>query len=110
MFLELPSLNADTFQLFVDAFAQACPDRVHLLLWENSGAQTGHRLRWPANVQPAWLPPYWPELNPIARVWRDLKDARAWLQCPNLDVQQDDIAMLLQGYEAATLQSLTHYT
>jgi transposase len=54
-------------------------------------------------------PPYGPELNPIERVWRDLKDALAWLQFPTLDVQQDYVATLLRGYEAATLQALTRY-
>ena len=55
------------------------------------------------------MPPYCPELNPIERVWRDLKDALAWIQFPKLDAQQDYIDHLLRGYEAATLQSLTGY-
>jgi hypothetical protein len=76
---------------------------------DNSGAHTAQRLTLPANVRLVFLPPYWPELNPIERVWRDLKDALAWLQFPNLDGPQDDIATLLQGYEAATLQALTSY-
>ena len=53
------------------------------------------------------LPPYGPELNPIERVWRDLKDALAWLQFPNLEGPQDYVAMLLRAYEAATLHALT---
>ena len=73
-FLELPYLNADMFQLFVDAFAQAFPDSLNLLLLDNSGAHTAQRLRWPDNVRAVWLPPYCPELNPIERFWRDLKD------------------------------------
>jgi transposase len=61
-------------------------------------------------VHLVFLPPYWPELNPIERVWRDLKDALAWLHFPTLETQQDDIATLRRGYEAASLQSLTGYT
>ena len=49
-------------------------------------------------------------MNPIERVWRDLKDALVWLQSPNLAAQQDYIAQLLRGYQAATLQALTGYT
>ena len=37
-FLELPYLNADMFQIFVNAWAQAFPDRLNLLLLDNSGA------------------------------------------------------------------------
>ncbi len=109
-FLELPHLNAESFQLFVNAFAEAFPDSLTLLLLDNSGAHTAQRLTLPANVRLVFLPPYCPELNPIERVWRDLKDALAWLQFPNLDVQQDYLMTLLQGYQAATLQSLTDHT
>ncbi len=106
-FLELPYLNAESFQLFVDAFAEAFPDSLNLLLLDNSGAHTSQQLTLPANVRLVLLPPYCPELNPIERVWRDLKDALAWLQFPTLDAQQDYVATLLRGYAAVTLQSLT---
>jgi transposase len=109
-FLELPDLNAESFQLFADAFAAAFPDSLNLLLLDNSGAHTARQLTLPANVRLVFLPPYCPELNPIERVWRDLKDALAWLQFPNLDVQQDYMATLLQRYEPATRQALTGYT
>jgi transposase len=108
-FLELPDLNADMFQIFLDAFAQAYPDSLNILLLDNSGAHTAQRLHWPANVRAVWLPPYCPELNPIERVWRDLKDELAWQQFTNLDAQQDYVGQLLQAYDASTLQSLTRY-
>lgn len=108
-FLELPYLNADTFPLFVDAFAHAFPDSFNILLLDNGGAHTAQRLRWPANVQPVWLPPYCPELNPIERVWRDVKDDLAWLQFPALDAQQVYVGDLLQAYDASTLRALTAY-
>jgi transposase len=108
-FLELPYLNAENFQIFIDLFAQAFPDSLNLLLLDNSGAHTAQQLTIPENVCLLFLPPYCPELNPIERVWRDLKDALAWLQFPTLDVQQDYVATLLRGYEAITLQALTSY-
>ena len=88
-FLELPYLNAEMFQLFVDAFAQAFPDSLNILLLDNSGAHTASQLTLPENVRLLFLPPYCPELNPIERVWRDLKDDVAWLQFTDLDAQQD---------------------
>lgn len=108
-FLELPYLNAEMFQLFVDAFAHAFPDSLNILLLDNSGAHTAQRLRWPENVRCVWLPPYCPELNPIERVWRDLKDDLAWLQFIDLDVQQVYVGTLLSEYDAPTLQALTSY-
>ena len=108
-FLALPYLNAASFQIFVKAFAEAFPDGLNLLLLDNSGAHTAQGLTLPANVRLVFLPPYCPALHPIERVWRDLKDALAWLHCSNLDVQQDSLATLLRAYEAATLQALTGY-
>jgi DDE superfamily endonuclease len=109
-FLELPYLNAEMFQLFVDAFAEAFPASLNLLLLDNSGAHTAERLSLPANVRLVFLPPYCPELNPIERVWRDLKDALAWLHFAHLAGQQEYVAELLRTYENATLQALTGYT
>lgn len=109
-FLELPSLNTEGFQLFLNTFAEVFPDSLNLLLLDNSGAHTAQRLTLPANVRLVCLPPYCPELNPIERVWRDLKDALAWLHFSTLEAQQDYIATLLRAYEAATLQALTGYT
>jgi DDE superfamily endonuclease len=108
-FLELPYRNAERFQLFVARFAQAFPDSLNLLLLANSGAHTAQRLTRPENVRLGCLPPYCPELSPIERVWRDLTDALAWLQCPTLEGQQDQVAALLRAYQAATLQALTGY-
>jgi DDE superfamily endonuclease len=106
-FLALPSLNADLCQIFVEAFAQAFPDRLNRWLLDNSGAHTASRIRWPDNGRAVWLPPDCPELNPSERVWRDLKDDMAWRQVANLEAQQDFVADLVRTYEALTLHSLT---
>jgi transposase len=106
-FLELPYLNAEMFQLFLDAFAQAFPDSLNILVLDNSGAHTAQRLTLPRNVRLVFLPPYCPELNPIERVWRDLKDDVAWQPFADLNAQQESLGHLLQAYEAATLQALS---
>jgi hypothetical protein len=97
------------FQIFLEAFAHAFPDSLNLLLLDHSSAHTAHRMQWPDNGRAVSLPPYGPELNPIERVWRGLKDDLAWEQCPNLDAQLDDVGQWLQADEAPTLRSLTGY-
>jgi transposase len=61
----------------------------------------------PANVRFVFLPPYGPELNPIERLWRDLKDDLAWQPCISVDAQQEYVGQLLRAYDALTLQVLT---
>jgi putative transposase len=108
-FLALPSLKAEMFQLLVEAFAHACPDRLNLWRLDHRGAHTAQRLRWPANVHPVWPPPYCPEINPIERVWRDVKADLAWQQFVDLDAPQVYVGNLLQADDAPTLQTLIGY-
>ena len=86
-FWERPYLHAAMFQRFIDAFAQAFPDSLNILLLDNSGAHTTQGIQWPENVRYVWLPPYCPELTPIERVWRDVKDDVAWHQFTDLNAQ-----------------------
>lgn len=83
---------------------------MNLLRLENSGAHTAQRVQWPDHVRPVWLPPDGPELNPIARVWRDLKDDLAWQQFSDIEAPQNDVGALWQASDAPALQSLTGYT
>ena len=109
-FLELPYLNADNFQIFLDAFAQAYPDSFNILLLDKSGGHTALRLKLPDNVCLIFLPPDCPELNPIERLWRDLKDDLAWQQFNDSALQREAVADLLRAYDTPTIQSLTGYT
>jgi transposase len=96
-FLELPYLNTENFQLFVDTFAQAFPDSLNLLLLDNSGIHRAQRLMLPSHVRLVFLPPYCPELNPIERLWRNLKDDLAWQQFMSVEAQPDYVGQLLQA-------------
>ena len=49
-FLELPSLNAESSQIFVKAFAEAFPDSLNLAAPGHSGAHTAQRLTLPVHV------------------------------------------------------------
>jgi transposase len=98
-FLELPLLNTQGFQLFLDHFAATDPHRFHLLLLDNGAFHKAKAWRFPTNVGVLFFPPYAPELNPIERLWRDLKD---WLaQSP--PTTPDALSTLL-------MTRLTHYT
>ncbi len=108
-FLELPSLNSDMFQLFLDELARAFRESLNVLVLDKSGGHTATRLVMPENVRLVLLPPASPELNPIERVWRELKDDLAWLHFADVAAQQAHVADLIRTYDAPTLQSLTSY-
>jgi transposase len=108
-FLELPWLNTVTFQLWVDHFAAAFPESFNVLILDNGAFHKAKVLQWPANVAPIFLPPYSPELNPIERLWRDLKDQLADCAVRTLDELSEVVGHILQSYSQAALQSLTGF-
>ena len=108
--MALPALNADGFQLLLDHFAATAPTTFHLLLLDNGAFHKAHTLRLPRNVTLLFLPPYAPELNPIERLWRDLKD---WL-AQSHPTTPDELSTLLMTrlphYSAAVVRSLTGFS
>jgi len=108
-FLELPYLNSRAFQQWLDGFAAAFPESLNLLVLDNGAGHKAKAVRWPSNVVPVFLPPYSPELNPIERLWRALKDKLADLSAPTLDALSDAVCAIIQHYAPVTLQSLTSF-
>jgi transposase len=109
-FLELPSLNSRAFQWWLDGFAASFPESLNLLVLDNGAGHKAKAVRWPSNVVPVFLPPYSPELNPIERLWRDLKDQLADVPAKTITALSDAMCAIIQRYSPATLHSLTSFT
>jgi hypothetical protein len=108
-FLELPLLNTQGFQLFLDHFAATDPHSFHLLLLDNGAFHKAKALRFPTNVGLLFFPPYAPELNPIERLWRDLKDWLAQSQPTTLDALSTLLMTRLTHYTPTAVRSLTGF-
>lgn len=108
-FLELPGLNTDLFQVWVDGFAAAFPDSFNIIVLDNGAFHKTKVLRWPPHVVPLFLPPYSPELNPMERLWRDLKDQLADIVTQSIEELSDAVCTLIQNYSPSALQSLTGF-
>jgi transposase len=108
-FLELPYLNSRAFQVWLDGFAAAFPQSLNLLVLDNGAGHKATAVRWPANVMPVFLPPYSPELNPMERLWRDLKDQLADISVQTIAALSDAMCAIIQRYSPATLHSLTSF-
>ena len=109
-FLELPVLNTECFQLFLEHFAALDADTFQLLLLDNGAFHKAHQLRLPANVGLLFFPAYAPELNPIERLWRDLKDWLAASHPTTLEELSQLLSIRLKHYTPAVLQTLTGFS
>lgn len=108
-FLELPSLDTPCFQAFLAEFSLAFPDTLNVLVLDGAPPHTARALRVPENVLLFRLPPYSPELNPVERIWLDVRYRMGSGLPESLDALADSTAETLRAYTPAALMSLTHF-
>ena len=106
-FLALPSLNSGAFHVWWDGFAAAFAQSLNLLGLDNGAGHQAKAVRWPSNVLPVFLPPDSPELHPIARLWRDLKDKLSDVPVQTIAALAEAMGAVIQNSSQATLHSLT---
>lgn len=108
-FLELPSADTQGFQYFLDTFSQHHPNELVILFLDRATFHRAQDLHPPENVTLVPLPPHCPELNPMERVWEDVKDQIAWELFRDLSHLSDRTCTIIQAFTKDTLQSLTYY-
>jgi transposase len=108
-FLELPYLNSVNFQIFLNEFSHSYQETLNIILMDNGSCHTANSLVIPDNVVCLFLPPYSPELNPIERLWQDVKEQLAWVVAAALEELEDRVEMIITQYSKAAIRSLTSY-
>ncbi len=112
-FLELPGLNGENFQYFLKACSKEYEDSFNVLIGDNGTFHKGVKLKIPKNIYLEFLPPYSPELNPIERVWRDLKDRLSRKEVfDKLDHLSNEVCEIIREYYRyfSIIKSLTSYS
>lgn len=109
LFLEMPNLDAECFQVFLDEFSHTFASTFNLMILDNAPAHVAHRLVIPENVLLVFLPPYSPELNPIERLWEDLRKELGDGLPKDLDDLKERVARVLRDYAPEVLASITGY-
>ena len=108
-FLEWPALTSSRFHLFLEQVAAPAPPPFHRLALANGASHKAHSLRRPPNGGLLVLPPYAPELTPIDRLWRDLKEWLAPRQPPTGDALSTVLTTRLRHDAPARGRSLTGF-
>lgn len=108
-FTEHDRLNSNCFQIFLDRFAEAFPHSHNVLVLDNGTFHKAKKLSVPGNVRLIFLPPYSPELNPVERLWQDLKDQVAFDLYESLSALRQEVRSAVGTYTETAVASLTGY-
>jgi transposase len=71
--LILPKVNTDCMNIFLEEFAKTVGNEKVFLVMDGAGWHKSKDLKIPSNITIIFLPPYSPELNPVERLWKYIK-------------------------------------
>ena len=108
--LALPSLHSQACQQWWDDCAATFPEALNRRVLDKGAGHKAKAVRWPSNGVPVLLPPSSPELNPLARLWRDRQDQLAAVPATTMAAWLDAMCAIIQNYSPAPLHSLTSFT
>ena len=109
-FPELPFMNTDCFQCFLDGFSETFSDSMNVFIIDNAGIHKAKRLIIPENIRFIFLPPYSPELNPVEKFWQYIKaDIKGKIFSDPAEMK-NYAADILKKCSAETIKSLTGFS
>lgn len=71
--LILPYVNTEMMQIYLDQLSIECQGKRVILIMDQAGWHKSQCLVVPGNIELWFLPPYSPELNPVERLWKRIK-------------------------------------
>ena len=72
--LLLPEVNTKMMNLYLEELSKEYKDKKILLIMDQAGWHKSKKLKVPENIEIEYQPPYSPELNPVERLWKWLKN------------------------------------
>lgn len=109
-FYSFSHLDAVGFGGFVKLFGATFPESLNLLHLDQASPHVATTFTWPDNVVPIFQPSHSPELNPIERVWQDLKKLFKNHNFPSLPALRERVFQVVNSLTEALLRSLTGWS
>ena len=106
-FWEFSHMDSACFQVYLQEFARAYPEDLHIIQLDNGPLHTAKKLKLPPNIVLLFQPAHSPQLNPIERLWEYLKGQLRWQVFKDLQHLQERVSELLNNLELDVITSLT---
>lgn len=107
--MELPGLDTEMMQVFMDEFGKEDEESLHLILMDNASAHTTEKLKVSGNIVFIFFPANAPELNPIERFWKELKDWLSDYEPQTMKEVSQLVGEGLKSFSAEAISSITSF-
>lgn len=108
-FWQFSHFDSDCYQKFLENLSQAYPNTLIILQIDNGRPHTAKKLEIPDNIILLFQPPYSPELNPIERLWQELKKDFKWELFSTLDELRLFLDHILNQLTSESISSICGY-
>ncbi len=97
------------FEKFLELFATAYPDDLHIIQLDNGGFHSSLNLSIPENVILLFQSAYSPQVNPIERLCGYIKEQLKWLRFDGIEELRKAVQKDLKKLTNEVIASLTGY-
>lgn len=111
-YLEMPRLDSVCFGIYLRELGKHYRESLCIVVLDNAPAHVASTVEVPENVVLLPLPAYSPELNPVERLWQDIKrriDVFDVAVRTSLAGLREHVAEIVRSYTASEIASLTGY-
>jgi hypothetical protein len=106
-FAEFSHVDGVCFQEYLRWFSQAYPEQLHIIQLDNGRLHTWSELELPDNVILLFQPPYCPQVNPIERLWKEIKKHLKWDLLDDLEQLRQKLSQVLLQLTPSAIASVT---
>jgi transposase len=108
----MPHLDGICFEVFLEQLRAAYPGDRLVVVMDQAGAHVSGSVEWPEEVEPLFLPPRSPELDPAERWFRELRGSTSNEAYATLADLEEAVTMGLAPYweDELLLARLTGYS
>ena len=105
----MADMTTKSLNLFLETFSKYLGKREAIVIMDNASSHKSKRLKVPDNIQIVYLPPYSPELNPVERVFQDIKKHLKNKVFYLIEELENTVCKIVNSFTPQTLKKLTFY-
>ncbi len=107
--LIMPNMNTDNMNKFLEEFKKFLGDKEVVMIMDNASFHKSKRLKIPEGIDIEYIPPYSPELNPVERVFQEIKKYIKNLVFDSIDEMVEKLSEVLNMFSMEKLKNLTFF-